>query len=280
MLTILDILQRTTAFFESRGVPEAKRNAEYLISAALGLKRLDLFLQFERPLEEAELEKIRPLVRRRANREPLQYILGEWEFHGITLEIDSRVLIPRPETEGLVDRILDKGASGPESILELGTGSGAIALALARALPEARVTAVDRDPGALELAKANARRNQLASRIQIRESDWFSEVDGRFDWIVSNPPYLTEGEWACAEPEVREHEPRAALVAGSEGVTDLLKIIEEGVHHLKTGGWLALETGIAQHTHLEGTARSAGYTEWYGEKDLNQRARYFFARAG
>ncbi len=280
MRTILEILQKTTTFFESNGVPEAKRNAEYLISEALGIRRLDLFLQFERPLKEVELEKIRPLVRRRANREPLQYVLGNWEFHGVSLEIDSRALIPRPETEWMVERLLKLEWHRPPSVLELGTGTGAIALALARALPEARITAVDRSPEALELARANCRKNQLEDRVRILESDWFSRVEGRFDWILSNPPYLTEEEWASAEEEVREYEPKEALVAETGGLADLLQIIEEGIGYLEPGGLLALENGIAQHPRLEAAAQSAGYAEWWGETDLERRPRYFFARAG
>src|ERR1041385_1467835 len=143
MLTLLEIIKKTTDFFAGKGIEPARLNAELLIGHALGLKRMQLYLQFERPLSETELEKIRPLVRRRGQHEPLQYILGETEFHGLRLKVDRRALIPRPETELLVEKIVGRVTSAPATILDLGTGSGAIALALAKAFPSAVVTGVD-----------------------------------------------------------------------------------------------------------------------------------------
>src|SRR5437870_6433739 len=149
MLTVLEIIKRTTGFFEQRGVESARLNAELLIGHALGLKRMQLYIQFERPLTEAELEKIRPLVKRRGIREPLQYIMGETEFFGLKLKVDRRALIPRPETERLIELVVGKVTSAPVSILDLGTGSGAIALALAKTWPDATVTAVEKSEQAL-----------------------------------------------------------------------------------------------------------------------------------
>src|SRR5882757_4957498 len=167
MLTVLEIIKRTTEFFDKRGVESARLNAELLIGHALGLKRMQLYLQFERPLTETELEKIRPLVKRRGSREPLQYIMGETDFSGLKLKVDRRALIPRPETERLIELLTQHVATPPASILDLGTGSGAIALALAKTWPEAAVTAVDKSEEALALARENAEACGLAARVKF-----------------------------------------------------------------------------------------------------------------
>lgn len=279
MLTVLEIIKRTTEFFGKRGVESARLNAELLIGQALGLKRMQLYLQFERPLTETELEKIRPLVKRRGNREPLQYILGETEFAGLRLKVDRRALIPRPETEYLVELLSAKLATPPATILDLGTGAGALALALAAKQPEARVTAVDISPDALALAAENAATLNLAPRVRLLVSDWFSMLPpgGGFDLIVANPPYLTETEVKEATPEVREHEPHSALIAAEEGRADLEQILRHGRAFLNAGGLLACETGIAQHARLCEVARECGYVRIESLRDLTGRDRYLLA---
>ncbi len=279
MLTVLEIIKRTTEFFEKRGVESARLNAELIIGHALALKRMQLYLQFERPLTEAELEKIRPLVKRRGAREPLQYILGEAEFCGLKLKVDRRVLIPRPETEYLVELLGAKLASPPDSILDLGTGSGALALALASKYSAARVVAVDRSDEALALASENAAALGLAGRVQLLTSDWFAAVPTgeSFQLIVANPPYLTEQELAEAAPEVREHEPRGALVSAADGRADLERIITGARARLSAGGMLACETGIAQHESLRATAAAAGFARVESLRDLTGRDRYLLA---
>src|SRR6478735_2093982 len=176
MLTVLEIIKRTTEFLEKRGVESARLNSELLIGHALGLKRMQLYLQFERPLAETELEKIRPLVKRRGNREPLQYILGETEFAGVKLKVDRRALIPRPETELLVELVEKNLATAPASILDLGTGTGAIALALAAKYPSAQVMAMDQSADALALAAENTAMLGFTDRVQLLASNWFSAV--------------------------------------------------------------------------------------------------------
>jgi release factor glutamine methyltransferase len=279
MLTVLEIIKRTTEFFEKRGVESPRLNAELLIGHALGLKRMQLYLQFERPLTEVELEKIRPLVKRRGSREPLQYILGQAEFAGLKLKVDRRALIPRPETEYLVELLGKHLAQPPASILDLGTGSGALALALATKYPGATVTAVERSPDALALARENAAALELSARVEFIESDWFAAVpaEQRFDLIVSNPPYLTEAEVGDAAAEVKDHEPRAALVAAQEGRADLEIIVRDAKSHLVPGGALACETGIAQHPALLEQAAKAGYGRAQGLPDLTGRPRYVLA---
>jgi release factor glutamine methyltransferase len=279
MLTVLEIIKRTTEFFEKRGVESARLNAELLIGRALELKRMQLYLQFERPLTEAELEKIRPLVKRRGNREPLQYILGETEFAGLRLKVDRRALIPRPETEYLVELLTGKFTTPPAAVLDLGTGTGALALALAAKYPEACVVALDKNSDALALATENATALNLVSRVRFVLSDWFSMLarDERFNLIVANPPYLTDTEVKEAAPEVREHEPLSALVASDEGRADLEHILREGRTFLHAGGLLACETGIAQHARLAGVAREYGYARTESLRDLTGRDRYLLA---
>lgn len=279
MLTILEILKRTTEFFEKRGVEGARLNAELLIGHALNLKRMQLYIQFERPLSEAELDVIRPLVKRRGNREPLQYIIGSMEFAGLLLKVDRRALIPRPETEYLIELLLKHVSSPPSRILDLGTGTGAIALALARAWPQAVVVAVDQSVEALGLAKENTDRAGLGDRVALSLSDWFSALPAgeRFDLIVSNPPYLSDEETGAAEPEVKDFEPMQALSAGPDSARCLEKIIVESVDRLSPGGILALETGIAQHARLQALLAAQGYPTSQSLKDLTGRDRYILA---
>ncbi|MCU0792331.1 MAG: peptide chain release factor N(5)-glutamine methyltransferase [Opitutaceae bacterium] len=266
-------------------------NAEQLIGHALGLKRMQIYLQFERLLTEADLEKIRPLVKRRAQREPLQHILGSVEWGGLTLKCDRRALVPRPETEELLELALERipSAGGQDCrVLDLGTGTGALALAIARARPEARVTAVDASDEALALAAENAMAAGLAGavtadggrRVTLLRSDWFGALpaDERFELIVSNPPYLTEEELAAAEPEVRVHDPRGALVAPREGRADLETIIAGAAQRLVPGGWLLLETGIAQHAALLEAVAAAGLRDGESRRDLSGRDRFVLAR--
>lgn len=281
MLSLLEIVQKTTDFFAARGIESARLNAELLIGHALGLKRMQLYLQFERLLTEAELEKIRPLVKRRGQREPLQYILGETEWCGLRLRVDRRALIPRHETELLVELIQARTDTPPVDILDLGTGTGAIALALASLYPGARVTAVDASEDALTLAGENSRALGLEERVQRVRSDWFASLpaDARYDVVVSNPPYLTAAETAAAEPEVRMHEPVAALTSADDGLADLRKIIAGAPAALKPGGLLALETGIDQHAALLGLLAEAGLEDAESKPDLTGRNRFVFARA-
>jgi release factor glutamine methyltransferase len=281
MITVLEVVQKTTDFLAGKGVESARLNAELLIGHALGLKRMQLYLQFERVLTEAELEKIRPLVKRRSQREPLQYIVGDTEWSGVKLKVDKRALIPRPETELLVERIVERLTAPPSRILDLGTGSGAIALALAKRYENAAVTAVDASEAALALASENAKALGLADRVLFIKSDWYVEVpaDEPYDLIVSNPPYLTTDETAAAEPEVRVHEPVSALTAADEGLADLRVIIAGAGGYLIPGGLLALETGIAQHAELSRLLMTAGFTNVESLRDLTERDRFVVARA-
>jgi len=279
MFTVLEIIKRTTDFLEKHGVESARLNAELLIGHALGLKRMPLYLQFERPLTEPELEKIRPLVKRRGAREPLQYILGEVEFAGLKLKVDKRALIPRPETELLVELVKARLPAAPARILDLGTGSGALALALAALYPGAAVTAVDKSSEALVLAGENAGLAGLSGRVQLLISDWFAGLpEGeQFDLIVANPPYLSEEETQNAPPEVKNFEPVTALASGPEGTKDLEHIIAMARRHLTASGLLACETGIAQHSRLAAWAAQHGFPRTESLRDLTGRDRFLLA---
>jgi release factor glutamine methyltransferase len=279
MLSVLEIIKKTTDFFAAKGIESPRLNAELLVGQALALKRMQLYIQFERLLTEPELEKIRPLVRRRAQREPLQYVLGESDWFGLKLKVDRRALIPRPETELLAEWVTKLVTVTPARILDLGTGSGALALGLATHWPEAQVTAVDLSGDALALARENAIALGLDSRVAFVESDWFSTVptDAPFDLIVANPPYLSESETAAAEPEVREYEPVKALIAADEGIADLRKIVAAAPRYLSVGGLLAMETGTAQHAELARLCVEAGFSRSESKQDLTGRDRFIFA---
>jgi release factor glutamine methyltransferase len=279
MLTVLEIIKKTTEFFTGKGVDSPRLQAELLIGHVVGLKRMQLYLQFERPLAEAELERIRPLVRRRALREPLQYILGEVEFHGLRLKVDRRALIPRPETELLASNTIKALSTPPGRVLDLGTGSGVIALAMAKEFAGAEVVAVDTSDEALALAKENAASTGLVDRVTFVRSNWFSSlpVDERFDVIVANPPYLSAEETMAAEPEVRSHEPHQALTSADGGCADLRAIVTNAAVFLAPGGLLALETGISQHAELTAQAKMSGFARVESIPDFTGRDRFVLA---
>jgi len=289
MRSVLEIITASSDYLAARGIESPRLNAEHLIGHALGLPRMQLYLQFERPLIERELETIRGLLRRRAAREPLQYIVGETEFFGLTLKVDSRALIPRPETEYLVSLLTERLGTGevpaPRRILDLGTGTGAIALALAKHWDGAEVVALDASADALALARENAERNGLGDRVTYLESDWLSalasDAEGRasapFDLIVSNPPYLSAEEVAESLAEVKHHEPARALSPGQSGMEAIRKIVAEAPRYLAQSGLLALETGIAQHAELAELFREVGFAHYEFLPDLAHRPRYALA---
>jgi release factor glutamine methyltransferase len=229
-----EVLRGATDYLAARGVESPRLDAERLLARALGLTRMELYTQHDRPLTEAERAVARQLVQRRGRREPLAYVLGDWDFRRLTLATDARALVPRPETEIVVDRCLAllEGVTTPR-ILDVGTGSGAIALALKHERPDARVSATDISADALALARENAARNGL--EIELIETDLLAGVTGPFDLVVSNPPYVLAGELAGLEPEVREWEPELALL--DAGQTAALAADARAV----LDGWLVLE---------------------------------------
>lgn len=277
--TVREALEWTGAYLRRGGIERASFEAAELLAHALGKERLALYLEPERVLTLEERARFRELVKRRRAGVPLQYLLGQAEFMDLRLRVDERVLIPRPETEELVELILRELDPQREwEILELGTGSGAIALALARALPKSRVLATDISLGALALARENALRNGLEGRVRFIESDWFRGVVGEFDLVVANPPYVSREEASSLPKEVREHEPRLAWDGGEEGLAAIREIIVAAPGHLRPGGRLYLEIGASQGRRVEALALA---TRAYGEvevlPDLSGRARFLRA---
>jgi len=242
--TVLKVLTWTKGYLAEKGVENARLEAEWLLCAALGLDRVGLYVNFDRPLTEAELAAYRGMVMRRARREPLQYILGTQEFMGLDFEVSSAVLIPRHDTETLVEEAVRLGGDA-KRILDMGAGSGCIAVTLAKKLPGAELFGVEKSPEALTIARRNAERHGTA--VTLREGSLFEPFTGeRFDLIVSNPPYIPTGVIAELQPEVRDHEPRGALDGGPDGLAFYRVIIPAALNHLNTGGWLLVEVGAGQ----------------------------------
>jgi release factor glutamine methyltransferase len=281
VLTLLEVLQRTSQFLADKGVPDPRLNAELLLGHVMGLRRLELYLQFERPMEERILAQLRPLLRRRGQREPLQYLIGPVPFAGCQIKADARALVPRPETELLFERIIEHlGSTRPRRILDLGTGTGALALALAKHFLDAQVIASDNSEEALALAAENAKLNQLEHRVDFRSGSWWQAVadQGTFDLVVSNPPYLTLAELQSAEPEVAQHDPKQALVSGGDGLDAMRSIIQGAPAHLAVGGLLALESGIHHREALSLAFSDPVWSHHWGEDDLSGRHRFYFAK--
>ncbi len=278
MKTLLEILQASERYLSGRGFASARSDVEWLIAHALGIRRIDLYLQFERPLTEAELDATRPLLRRRGSGEPLQYILGTTQFYNCELSIGPGVLVPRPETERLVEVAL-KQYSGEGPILDLCTGSGAILFALAGELTAPPcMLGVDISEDAL----AWARRNREAlgfSTIDLRCGDLFAPVDRKdFSLITANPPYVTESEYAILPDEVRAHEPAGALLAGSDGLAVIRRIAAEGLDYLADGGSLVMEIGERQASAVTELLRELQWQDVRIVQDYTRRDRIAVAR--
>lgn len=246
-LPLLEVLRGAESYLAGRGVENARLNAEHLLAHALGLKRMELYLQFDRPLGEAERAPLRELVRRRGGREPLQHILGTVEFHGRVFACDARALIPRPETEQLVEIALEIVPARTEvSLLDVGTGSGVIALTLALALPGARVQATDVSQEALALAADNAARHGLQDRVRFNRTDLLPAGEDRFDLVAANLPYIPSSEIPLLAEEVRR-DPATALDGGADGLDLIRRLASDVPGRLVPGGALLLEIGRGQH---------------------------------
>jgi release factor glutamine methyltransferase len=245
-LPLLEVLRGTERYLADRGVENPRLNAEHLLAHALGLKRMELYLQFDRPLGEAERAPLREMVKRRGAREPLQHVLGTAEFHGRTFACDKRGLVPRPETEQLVEIALEitKAKTSPK-ILDTGTGSGVIAITLALETPSAEVHAVDISPDALALAAENAARHELAARISFHQADLLPPGDTKFDLIAANLPYIPAGEIAALSAEVRQ-DPALALDGGADGLDLIRRLVADAPGRLAPGGALLLEIGAGR----------------------------------
>ncbi len=268
-MTLAEVLRRATEHLEGRGSETPRLDAELLLGHALGLKRIELYTEFDRPLTEPELVACRELVARRAKHEPVAYILGEWGFRRLTLAVDRRALIPRPETETVVERCLEllRGLEQPR-VLDVGAGTGAIALAIADEHHGAQVTAIDVSEDALALARENAARTGLAIELECRDL-----MDGlgatELDLVVSNPPYVAADELAGLMPDVREYEPHVALVG--DGLTGT--VARHALDALRPGGALVLEVGDGQAAAVAALLEKLGYIDIAITPDLAGRDR-------
>jgi len=277
-MTLLEVLQSTTAYFTKHKIENPRLNAEHLLAHILGLSRMDLYLEFERSLSDDELKPLRELVKRRGQGEPLQHLLGTVEFCGHTFLIDNRAMVPRPETEELVELLQSKIENRKSRIVDVGTGSGVIALSLAANFPEAEVYASDISEDALALARENAVRLGL-ERIHFQKSDLLESLSERFDLIVANLPYISMKDRYLLAREVL-HDPEVALFGGSSGDELVRKLIEEAAQYLNLGGLLALEIGLGQAEGLSDFLRQKNYHDIELKRDYSDTPRFLLARYG
>jgi release factor glutamine methyltransferase len=268
-VTPLDAVHDVVRELDEAGVPSPRVDAEHLVAHVLGLTRTELYAS-DRELSADELGRLAALVERRRGREPLAYVLGEWGFRRLTLGVDPRALVPRPETEVVVERCLARlEAVAHPRVLDVGTGSGAIALAIADELPEAEVIGVDTSVAALSLAVENAARTGLEGRVELRRGDLLTGVEGSFDLVVSNPPYVPAAEFDGLQPEIRLYEPYEAVVG--DGVWQA--IARASLDALRPDGWLVLECGDGQAAAVVSGLGALGYADVLATPDLAGRDR-------
>ncbi len=278
-ISVLEVLQSTAQYFKKREIENPRLNAEHLLAHTLGCSRMQLYLEFERTLAEAQLAPLRDLVRRRGEGEPLQHLLGTVEFCGEIFLCDKRALVPRPETEQFVELLHPRIENPGSKILDVGTGSGVIALSLARKFPAATVVGIDSSEEALALAVENARKLGLDSRIQFLKSDLFESLTEKFDVIAANLPYVGTNDRESLSREVQK-DPPAALFGGPRGDELLRRFIELAPEYMNPGGWLALEIGIGQSDDLALLLGHKKYHDIESKKDYSGIARFLFARYG
>jgi|SRR6185436_17071051 release factor glutamine methyltransferase len=280
-MTVLEVLQSTTGYFQKRNIDSPRLNAEHLLAHVLGRKRIDLYLEFERRLPESELKPLRELVKRRGSGEPLQHLLGTVEFCGRSFRCDKRALVPRPETEQLVELLVSlfKSEIAYSRMADVGTGSGVIGLTLAAEFPKAQIVGTDISEDALMLARENAVRLDLLDRVQFLRSNLLKNVQPDFDVIVANLPYVSTEDRQNLSREVL-HDPEVALFAGARGDELVRQLIAQAPSWLRPGGILAMEIGIGQSETLMAALAEKNYRDIWTEKDYSGVIRFLFARYG
>lgn len=281
--TIQQVLRKAIELLRSREISEPRLSAELLFAHALGCKRIDLYLKFDKPVDERELEIYRSYIRRRLQHEPVQYIIGETEFYGLSLAVDRSVLIPRPETEILVEKVLEivKKKTEDTQALDIGTGSGNIPIAIAYHCSTVRFTTIEASERAIAIARKNIERHRLQERIHCIHHDIFSEgaiEQQRYDLIVSNPPYITLDEMAELQPEVREYEPAFAATDGDNGLRFYERIAELHPALLKEDGIVVVEIGYGQCEEVKKIFTASGLTNIIVHKDYSRIDRVIIAR--
>ena len=280
-MTVLEVLQSTTGYFQKRNIDSPRLNAEHLLAHVLGRKRIDLYLDFERRLPESELAPLRELVKRRGSGEPLQHLLGTVDFCGRSFRCDKRALVPRPETEQLVELLIShlKSEIVSPRVIDVGTGSGVIALTLAAEFLEAEIVGSDISDDALMLARENAERLGMAHRVRFLRSNLLESMQPSFDLIVANLPYVSTEDRQNLSREVL-HDPEVALFAGARGDELMRQLIAQAPEWLRPGGMLAMEIGIGQSETLVAALAAKNYRDIWTEKDYSGVIRFLFARYG
>lgn len=281
--TPLKLINWTRNFFQTKGIEEPRLEAELLLARALGWKRIDLYTRFEEPVPPEKLAIFRDFVRRRAAREPAQYILGQTDFCGLVFKTDKRALVPRPETEIIVELAAKAAATIDAPLLvDIGTGSGVLAVSAAVKVPKARVVACDVSADALTLARENAERHKVSDRIEFRHGDFadaLSSLAGQVHVAMANPPYVSEKEFVKLAPEVRDHEPRQALVAGPSGTEVETRVVQFAPTLLAPGGELLMEIGASQSEAVRTLVAKVDALELVGfERDFAQIERVAVVR--
>lgn len=277
--TVGRLLTWTTDYLKKSGAESPRLDAEVLLAEARGTQRIQLYTAFEEVVAEDVRGKFREFVKRRAEGMPVAYIVGHKEFYSLPFKVTQDVLIPRPETEHVVIAVLDHlkamNVAAPQ-VVDIGTGSGCIAISVAKHAPTAQVTAIDISPAALAIAKENAATSGVSERVTFVESDLLTKIPAQptLDLVVSNPPYVTEAEWGKLEPNVRDFEPKTALVGGATGLEITAKLVTQAAERLKPGGWLVLEihAGLQKQTE-ELLAKNGGFQKISTSKDLAQLPR-------
>jgi len=270
--TLLKLLRWTTNYFSEKGIDNPRLDAELLLADVLKLDRVGLYLNYDRPLSQEELDVARPLVKKRGQREPLQYLLGTTEFWSLPFKVTPAVLIPRADTEILVEEALARAGSDGQ-LLDVGTGSGAIIISLASELPDWQMTGLDISAAALEIARENVEKNQVVSQVQLVQGDLAELPVQQYDLIVSNPPYIAQQEWDELMPEVRCFEPQLALLAGNDGLECYQQLAAQAISRLKTGGWLLVEIGYQQAEAVKELLAAAGLVNVFVRDDYSAQPR-------
>jgi release factor glutamine methyltransferase len=278
-VTVLGVLQASSDYLKKRKIDNARLNAEHLLAHVLGRTRMELYLEFEHTLNEAELAPLRDLVRLRGEGVPLQYLLGTVEFCGLTFLCDQRAMVPRPETEELVELLESRIESRESRVVDIGTGSGVIALSLAAKFPETKVYALDVSEDALALARSNAERLGLTERVHFCKSNLLQNISERFNLIVANLPYISMQERQSLSSEVL-HDPAIALFGGTRGDELIRDLIEQAPPHLQPNGLLALEIGVGQSELLREFLVEKNFHDIESKKDYSGTPRFLFARYG
>jgi release factor glutamine methyltransferase len=284
-VTVLEVIQRSSEFLARKEVDSPRLQVELILAKVLSMPRMKLYLSFEQRLTDQELDSVRVLVKRRGDREPLQHLLGSTSFCGYEIAVTRDVLIPRPETELLVEEavgFLERSGIEVPQVFDFGTGSGCVAIVIAAKQASAQVTALDVSAAALEVARSNAMSHQVAERIEFINGDGSMALpeDRRFDLIVSNPPYVPTAEIPTLQPEVREHDPKTALDGGPDGLDFYRQLAVEMVDRLRSGGKLMLELGAGQGADVSGLLQAQGWIVEVLKKDYNGFERILVARRG